>query len=477
VQPDPGTLESLRSLIAPLVSPLATTGRILHPDPARGSRQPLICLAGSHDLQRTTAALDDAAGRLSRLFLDQLLINTGFGILIGVGLWIIGIPSAVLWSILAAVLRFVPCIGSIIAAAFPLVLAVAVDPSWTMLAWTAVLFFRHRAGHRPGRRADGLRPQHRPVAGRRRRVRDVPDCAVGTDRPRLGHPADGLSRGPRASRRKAGLPGRDVRRPAGVFPARNILSTHAGGRPDRSRGKGRRVPEGAVAFLLLRRGRYAQAAARPGRSRPGCPRCGRLAKIRDAVSEFAEHLSDPVENISRHETTDPEAAAALDVLPARAELRMVTRDELSQPWQGAHAVLCIAGRTPLDEAAGVMFMDLVRAHGLQGRIEGADALSTANIFRLETAGVALVCLSYLDTGSAAHTRFTVRCIRRKLPNATIMLGLWNSDLADATLEQLRENLKADVACRSLHDAVDACIKAAQPHNSGSNVQIASAVAS
>jgi hypothetical protein len=190
----------------------------------------------------------------------------------------------------------------------------------------------------------------------------------------------------------------------------------------------------------------------------------RLVKIRDAVSEFAADLSDPVDNAAQQETVDPEAAAALDGAPAQAELRVVTREDLSGPWQSDHAVVCIAGRTPLDEAAGLMFMDLVRGHGLEGRIEGADALSTANIFRLETAGEALVCLSYLDTGSAAHMRFTVRRIRRKLPKAIIMLGLWNSDLADATLEQLRQNSKADLACRSLHEAVDACIKAAQPQN-------------
>jgi len=146
LQPDPGALESLRSLIAPLISPLATTGIIVIfvifiLIQREDLRNRLIRLAGSHDLQRTTAALDDAGSRLSRLFLNQLLINTGFGILIGTGLWLIGIPSAVLWGILATVLRFVPYIGSIIAAAFPLALAVAVDPGWSMLAWTAALFF------------------------------------------------------------------------------------------------------------------------------------------------------------------------------------------------------------------------------------------------------------------------------------------------------------------------------------------------
>src|SRR6202012_2658395 len=80
------------------------------------------------------------AGRLSRLFLNQLLINTGFGILIGIGLWIIGIPSAVLWGILAAVLRFVPYIGAVIAAALPLTLAVAVDPGWSIWLPKRLLF-------------------------------------------------------------------------------------------------------------------------------------------------------------------------------------------------------------------------------------------------------------------------------------------------------------------------------------------------
>ena len=145
LQPDPGALESLQSLISPLLHPLATTGIIvifvifilLQREDLRNR---LIRLAGSHDLQRTTAALDDAASRLSRLFLIQLLLNGSFGIIIGTGLWLIGVPSAILWGILAAVLRFVPYVGAAMAAAFPLALAVAVDPTWSMLLWTLALF-------------------------------------------------------------------------------------------------------------------------------------------------------------------------------------------------------------------------------------------------------------------------------------------------------------------------------------------------
>jgi predicted PurR-regulated permease PerM len=144
-QPPPTALESIATLLSPLIHPLTTTGIIaifvifilLQREDLRNR---LIKLAGSHDLQKTTAALDDAATRLSRLFLMQLAVNGSFGVVIGVGLWVIGIPSPIFWGILGAILRFVPYIGAIIAAVFPLALAAAVDPGWSMLLWTAALF-------------------------------------------------------------------------------------------------------------------------------------------------------------------------------------------------------------------------------------------------------------------------------------------------------------------------------------------------
>jgi predicted PurR-regulated permease PerM len=57
------------------------------------------------------------------LFLTQLALNAGFGLIIGAGLWLIGVPSAPLWGMLAAILRFVPYIGALISAIFPLILA------------------------------------------------------------------------------------------------------------------------------------------------------------------------------------------------------------------------------------------------------------------------------------------------------------------------------------------------------------------
>ena len=103
-------------------------------------RDRLIRLFGSSDLHRTTVAMNDAARRLSRYFLTQLAVNTSFGLVTGVGLYFIGVPSALLWGVLGMLLRFVPYIGAPLAAALPIALAAAVEPGWSMLLWTAGLY-------------------------------------------------------------------------------------------------------------------------------------------------------------------------------------------------------------------------------------------------------------------------------------------------------------------------------------------------
>jgi hypothetical protein len=92
-------------------------------------------------------------------------------------------------------------------------------------------------------------------------------------------------------------------------------------------------------------------------------------------------------------------------------------------------------------------------------VEGAEALSTANIFRLETAGVAIVCLVYMNAGTPAHMRYAVRRLRRKLPAATIVLACCTKDMDPAALESLREGTRADLAAASLGGALKLCIEA------------------
>ena len=240
-QPPPTALENIAALISPLLRPLTTTGIIaifvifilLQREDLRNR---FIKLAGSHDLQKTTAALDDAATRLSRLFLIQLALNTAFGVVIGVGLWVIGIPSPVLWGILAAVLRFVPYIGAVISAVFPLALAAAVDPGWSMLLWTAALFLvvEPVVGHVMEPLLYGHSTGLSPVA--------VVASATfwtalwGPGRPRSRDAFDRMPGGAGPACRAPRIPRRHARRSTAAFAVRAVLSADAGGR---SRGGGR----------------------------------------------------------------------------------------------------------------------------------------------------------------------------------------------------------------------------------------------
>src|SRR5262249_24760498 len=94
-------------------------------------RNRVIRLWGHGGLTSMTRALDDATARISRVLLMQLLLNAGFGIAFAIGLTLIGVPYPALWGFLGACLRYIPYIGAWVAAAFPLVLSVAVLPGWT----------------------------------------------------------------------------------------------------------------------------------------------------------------------------------------------------------------------------------------------------------------------------------------------------------------------------------------------------------
>jgi hypothetical protein len=190
----------------------------------------------------------------------------------------------------------------------------------------------------------------------------------------------------------------------------------------------------------------------------------RLTKIRDAVNEFANNIAelDDRPMPKANPTTDAEATAAVETVAEDApyeNLPILVKEELPAEWRGEHPILCVAGRSLLDEAAAIMLGQLSTAHGLAARVEAADALSTANIFRLETAGVAIVCLVYMDASSPAHMRYSVRRLRRKLPKATIILACWLKDMDPAALETLREGAKADLAAASLGEAIKLCIEA------------------
>jgi predicted PurR-regulated permease PerM len=479
-QPPPTALESVATLISPLIHPLATTGIIaifvifmlLQREDLRNR---LIKLAGSHDLQKTTAALDDAATRLSRLFLIQLAVNAAFGLVIGVGLWIIGVPSPVLWGILAAILRFVPYIGAIISAVFPLALAAAVDPGWSMLLWTAALFLVTEpvVGHVIEPLLYGHSTGLSPVAvvasatfwttlwgpvglvlatpltvclvvlGRHVERLAFLDVMFG-DRPALSPPEIFYQR------MLAGDPAEAVDK-AEEFLKERPLTTY--------------YDEVALPALKLAQNDVTRGAL--DRTQ--------VEKIKAAAVEVVDDLAGQSDGKTVDETThDPEAAAAVEAADkAKPDLASVKREGLGPEWRADVPVLCVAGRSALDEAAAAMLAQLLKKYGLGARVEGADAVATMNISRLETSGVAMVCLSYLDAASPAHMRYTIRRMRRILPAAQILLAAWKADADPATL---RAATQADAAATTLPEAVRLCLEAARNSSFRANVEAAEASA-
>ena len=140
-QPATNPLESMNAVITPLGSVVIVLVLTIFMLAGREDlRNRLIGLVGRGHLNVMTQALDDAGGRVSRYLLMQLVINACFGIVIGFGLYFIGIPNSLLWGVVAALLRFLPYIGAPLAAVLPILLSLAIFATWTRPAATIGLY-------------------------------------------------------------------------------------------------------------------------------------------------------------------------------------------------------------------------------------------------------------------------------------------------------------------------------------------------
>ena len=137
VQSGMSSFASVVGFVAPLLYPLLSLGIIvilvvfILADRDHLSDQ-FVRLFGASDVHATSKALSDAAARVARVLALQLLTNLGFAVLVGLSLFALGMPNAVLWGLLAGALRFVPYVGAILGAVLPTIIAFAVLPGWLM---------------------------------------------------------------------------------------------------------------------------------------------------------------------------------------------------------------------------------------------------------------------------------------------------------------------------------------------------------
>ena len=129
-------IASVRALLGPVLGPVATLGIVMVFTAfillrSEDLRDRLFTLAGLNRFHVTTQAFDEATQRVGRYLFFQFLMNLGYGTLFGLALYFIGVPNAFLWGVLSALLRFVPYLGTMVGAAMPLLLSLAVFDGWT----------------------------------------------------------------------------------------------------------------------------------------------------------------------------------------------------------------------------------------------------------------------------------------------------------------------------------------------------------
>ena len=412
--PELEPLQVVQSIVGPLLQPLAIMGLvivfvIMILLEREDLRDRVLRLAGRRDLHRTTVAMDDAARRISRYLARQLVVNACCGLPIGFGLALIGIPNAALWGIFAALLRFLPYLGIVIAACFPIALALAVDPGWTLLAWVVLLFVGTELVV-----ANLLEPW---VYAASTGLSSVALIAAATFWTWLWGPIGLLLSAPLTV--CLVVLGRHV-------PQLGFLDVMLGNEPVLAPDETfyQRLlandPEEAIEQAEEFFKERSLAELFDDVALPALVRA-QLDSDKGALSPerrllFREGIRALLEDIA-----EGEAAATIAEHSTPPMLREAT------------GIVCVAGRNELDEAAASLLVHLLRA---EHSVDTADALPaealTSDRYRSALERASVLCLSLVSTNSPVRARYLIRRLSRRAPHAKILVGFWRMDPGELT---------------------------------------------
>ena len=478
-QREPTGLELFRRIAGTVLPPLVVAGIVLifvvfMLLQREDLRDRLIRLAGASDMQRAITTMNDAAHRLSKFFLRQLLINSAYGAFVTVTLWAIGIPSPIVWGVLAGLMRFVPFIGSYIAAIPVVLLAAMIDPGWTMVLLVLALYV-------VGEMTMGqvIEPL---IFGRGTGVSALALVVSTVFWTWLWGPLGLLLAFPLTvclavlGRHVEGLQFFDIllsNEPA-LTPEQSFYQRTLSGDAAEA------TYEAELALKDESLQTYLGTVALGGLKLAGRDAIGgrldaeQAERIGATVTEMLEDLADfePRRWFAKRRTRgtgngDKEGPTGLASLEADEEedeaLPLIERGELAPGWAVDDPVLVVGVRSPLDEAAGAMLAAVLNKRGLATKALPQETLSAGHIASLEGTEAKLICLSYLGLGSGpAPIRYLVRRLRRILPEGTlILIACWTDE---EHAKEVRERLavaEADDYATSLAGAIEICVKAAR----------------
>lgn len=394
--------------------PVATTGIallfvILMLMDRRDLRDRLLRLAGG-DVHAATDAMDEASGRIGRYLRMQFLINACYAVPMGLGLWWIGVPAAALWGFVAAVMRFVPYVGPIVSAVFPIALAFAVSPDWSMVLWTIGLIVALEA-----------------VCGN-------------LVEPWLYGSSTGLSA---MSIIVAAMFWTALWGPLGLIlstpltvcllvigrylPALHFLEVMLGSASALA------PPQRLYQRLLAGDVEEALDLADEVVEERRAPKNGG-ATTADALARFYDEVALPMLRIATaHHADAASAEHRLRLSTGAAELVEELREQYPpEPVvrEDAACVVCLGARWEVDVLAAAMVAHALELRGRAARAPSQAILSTAN-FELpaDCPRPEVICLSVFGTQPQARVRLIVRRLRRRLRDVRIVVAAWNPSAA------------------------------------------------
>lgn len=439
-------METVRMIVAPLLSPLGTAALVLLLVifmllQREDLRNRLIRLIGQGHISATTRAMDDAGNRVSRYLLMQLLVNLTYGIVIGTGLYFIGVPNAALWGAFGTVLRFIPYVGPWIAAILPTVLALAVSPHWTMPVLTIALFVVLELL---------LNNVMEPwLYGSHTGVSAIALIVAAVFWTWLWGPLGLVLATPLTV--CLVVMGRHVPRMSflSVLLSDEDPLTPAEDCYHRLLTPGDRDELELVETYL---GEYSLTALYDAVFIPALTSASMDARAERIDGEQRLQVEQSMRDIIEDLGTRPVVPVLAVTTPTDAVVCV------APALVSDCRVFCLPARAERDELAAAMLVQLLRQHGFGAQFASAKLATGEMPEVVEKAGVDIVCISVVAPSTAIHARYLCLKLRERLPDQKIVIGLWGAtdDVTEAT-----RRLSAAGANEVVTTLADAVVKMAK----------------
>lgn len=455
VEPAPQPFQVLQTIIGPLIQPMATGGIIIVVVifmllKREDLRDRFIRLVGAGDLHRTTEALQDAGRRVGQYLLMQLIVNVTYAVPIGIGLWLIGVPNAPLWGLLALVLRFVPYIGPIIASVLPLILALAVDPGWTMVLWTAALFIVLELVSN-----NVVEPW---LYGSRTGLSSLAIIIAAIFWTWLWGPLGLLLSTPLTV--CLVVLGRHV--PQFEFldvllgndpvldPHEQLYQRFLASDPDEATDRAETfLEEGDLVTFYQTVAIPALALGELDRAR-GVMSDERRKRVADSATALVDNLDEFAEEEAEDDDKDESDSGQGNPAVDQAN----DTDEAPELPDGTgKTVLCAGGRGELDDAAAAMLAQVLTVQGAAASVIEYHALVPNRIRDLNLSGSQTVVIGFLNADSMTHARYMVRRLKRSQSSLRVGVVFWTLNDNELDRVKLIASINCDFVARTMTEAI------------------------